>query len=209
MIRVIIADDHSLVRKGIKQIIDETKDIYVNAEASNGHELLSRIREEYFDIVLLDISMPGRNGIDILKQIKAENKKIQVLILSMHPEEQYAIRALKAGAAGYLTKESAPEELITAIKEVYNGKKYVSFNLTEKLIFELGVDSSKLPHENLSDREYEVMCLLASGKTVSEIAMEIYLSVKTISTYRSRILKKMNLKNNAEITKYAIENDLI
>ncbi|MCK4799058.1 MAG: response regulator transcription factor [Spirochaetes bacterium] len=209
MIKVIIADDHPVVRKGLKQILEESHHIVVEDEVSNGQELLEKLHTKNFDIVLLDISMPGRSGLDILKQIKYDKPNLYVLVLSMHPEEQYAIRALKAGASGYLTKESAPEELINAIIKVSRGGKYVSSSFAEKLAFSFTDDPQKPPHEKLSDREFEIMRMLASGKRVTEIAEELFLSVKTISTHRAKILKKMNFKNNAEITKYAIKNNLM
>ena len=209
MIKIIIADDHAIVREGLKQIIAETSDMMVADEASTGHEVLDKVRDNEYDVVVLDISMPGADGLDILKQLKRERPKLSVLVLSMHPEEQYAVRVLKAGAAGYLTKESAPDELIMAIRRVARGGKYVSPTLAEKMAFDLAHDKVKSPHETLSDREYQVMCLIASGKKAKEIAEELCLSVKTISTYRSRILEKMDMKNNAELTHYAIKERLV
>ncbi|MCX7981675.1 MAG: response regulator transcription factor [Syntrophales bacterium] len=208
-IEILIADDHPIVRAGFKQVLADTGDMEVAAEASNGQEVMSLIRKRDFDIILLDISMPGRNGLEILKDIKALKPKIPVLFLSIYPEEQYAIRALRAGAAGYLTKASAPHELIAAIRKVTSGGKYISTALAEKLTDYLGTDLDKAPHEKLSDRELQVMLMIASGKTVSQIAQELCLSVKTVSTYRSHILEKMKLKNNAEITLYAVQNKLI
>jgi DNA-binding NarL/FixJ family response regulator len=209
MIRILIADDHTIVRKGLKQIIAETTDMAVTDEACDGQEVLNKVRKDSFDMVLLDISMPGRTGLDILRELKTENPKLPVLVLSMYPEEQYAVRVLKAGASGYLTKESAPDELIAAIRKVSMGKRYVTPSLAEKLALNLQVDSDKPLHETLSDREYQVMCMIASGKTVGEIADKLSLSAKTISTYRARILEKMKMKNNAEITHYAIQNRLV
>lgn len=209
MIKILIADDHIIVRKGLKQIISETTDMVVAGEAGDGQEVLSKIRKNGFDLVLLDISMPGRTGLDILRELKIEKPKLPILVLSMYPEEQYAVRVLRAGASGYLTKESAPEELIAAIRRVSIGKKYVTPSLAEKLAVDLDVDSKKPPHETLSDREYQVMCMIASGKTVGAIAEKLALSAKTVSTYRSRILDKMKMKNNAEITHYAIQNKLV
>jgi two-component system invasion response regulator UvrY len=209
MIKTIIADDHSIVREGLKQILNETNDVSVSGEAKNGMELLEELRRQKFDVVVLDISMPGINGLDALKQIKIINPDLPVLVLSMHPEEQYAIRVLKAGASGYLTKESASEELLNAIRRIASGRKYVSPSLAEKLAVELDVDREKPLHETLSDREYQVLCMIASGRTVKEIAGELSLSVKTVSTYRSRILDKMHMANNAQLTYYAIENDLV
>ena len=209
MINILIADDHTIVRKGLKQILAETPDMVVADEASNGQEVLEKVRKSNFDVVLLDISMPGRSGLDILKELKSERPKLPVLVLSMYPEEQYAVRVLRAGAAGYLTKESAPDELVVATRKVAQGKKYVSPSLAEKLAFDLEMDSTRPPHEVLSDREYQVLCMIASGKTVGEIAENLALSTKTISTYRARILEKMNMKNNAELTHYAIQNKLV
>ncbi|MBN1547032.1 MAG: response regulator transcription factor [Syntrophaceae bacterium] len=209
MIRIMVVDDHAIVREGLKQILSDVGDMAVLAEAGNGQEALDKIRRGTFDVILMDISMPGRSGLEILKDIKSEHPKLPVLILSMHPEEQYAIRALKAGAAGYMNKSSAPDELIGAIRKVSAGRKYVSPSVAEKLALELGSDTEKLPHELLSDREYQVMLMLASGRTVSEIADELCLSVKTISTYRSRIMEKMNLKKNAGLTLYAVQHHLL
>ncbi len=209
MIKILVADDHTIVREGLKQIVGEVDDMAVADEAGNGQEALSKIREGEYDVVLLDISMPGRSGLEILKDIRAERPKLPVLILSMHSEEQYAIRALRAGASGYLTKASAPDELIGAIRKVSRGRKYVTASLAEKLALELDADTRKPPHETLSDREYQVMLMLAAGKSVTEIADELCLSVKTISTYRSRILEKMNMKKNAELTLYAVQNHLV
>lgn len=209
MIKVLIADDHAIVRQGLKRILAETPDMTVAGEAQNGVEALKKIREGEWDVVLLDVSMPGRNGVDTLKQIMSENRGIKVLILSMYPEDQYAVRLLKIGASGYMTKETAPEELVEAIRKVAQGKKYISPTLAELLLIELGVDSEKPLHETLSDREYQVFRLIGSGKTVSEIATLMSLSVKTISTHRAHILEKMKLKNNAELTLYVIQNSLI
>jgi two-component system invasion response regulator UvrY len=208
-IKIIIADNHTIVREGLKQILNETQDIKVTGEASNGQALLQKLREGHYDAVVLDISMPVLNGLDALKQIKSINPNIPVLVLSIHPEEQYAIRVLKAGALGYLTKESASDELIKAIRKVVSGRKYVSITLAEKLALDIDSDKEKPLHVTLSDREYQVLCLIASGKTVTEIANELSLSVKTISTYRTRILQKMRMKNNAQLTHYAILNGLV
>ena len=209
MINIIIADDHEIVRAGLKQIISNSNDLVVKGEANDGQQLLEKVRDEEYDVVLLDIKMPGRSGLDILKQLKVEYPDIPVIVLSMHPEDQYAVRTIKAGAAGYLTKETAGEKLIEAIKKVFNGGKYISPTLAEKLADSIANDKQKPPHEYLTDREFQVMCLIASGKTVTEIAKELFLSVKTISTYRQRILEKMNMKNNAELTHYVINNNLL
>jgi len=208
-IHILIADDHPIVRAGFKQVIADTDDMVVEDEAGNGQEVLNLVRKKNYDIILLDISMPGRNGLEIIKDLKVEKPKIPIMILSIYPEEQYAIRALRAGAAGYMTKASAPHELIAAIRKICQGGKYISAALAEKLTDYLDTDVTKPPHELLSDREHQVMLMIASGKTVSGIADELFLSVKTISTYRSHILEKMKLKNNAEITLYAVQNQLI
>jgi len=209
MIKVIIADDHPIVRAGLKQIITEDGTITVAGEASKGSELLAQVRRKDFDVVLLDLSMPGMDGIDVLKQLKIEKPNIPVIILTVHPESQYALRILKAGASGYLTKDSASDELIRAIRKVNGGGKYISQTLAEKIAFTLDGDAGKPPHETLSDREYQVLCLIGSGKTVSQIADTLALSVKTVSTYRTRILEKMQLSNNAELIHYAIQNQLV
>jgi two-component system, NarL family, invasion response regulator UvrY len=209
VIKIVIADDHPIVRAGLKQILADASDIEVVAEAGDGHEILKLIRKGNVDVVLLDLSMPGLMGLDALKQMNAENPKLPILVLSMHPEEQYAVRALKAGASGYLTKAAAPEQLIGAIRKVYRGGRYVSAALAEKLALGLKAGATGLPHENLSDREYQVLCLISSGKTVKEIAEELSLSEKTISTYRARILEKMNMKSNAELAHYGIKNELV
>ena len=209
MINILIADDHAVVREGLKQIISETPDMRVTDEADNGQDVLNKVSEQNYDVVLLDITMPGRSGLDVLKQLKSKKPKLPVLMLSVHPEEQYAIRTLKAGASGYLTKGSATDELIAAIRKISTGKKYVSSSLAEKLAFDLDMDYEKPRHEILSDREYQVMSMIASGKTVKEIADELSLSVQTISTYRSRILEKMKMKNNAEIIYYAVKQGLV
>ena len=209
MIRVLIADDHAVVRQGLKQILRDTREMVVAGEAVNGQEVLEKVRAEAWDVVILDISMPGHSGLDILKELKCERPKLPVLVLSMYSEDQFAMRVLKAGASGYLTKDSAPDELVKAIRKVVSGGKYVSPFLAEKLAFEIGMDSSKLPHETLSDREFQVLRMIATGKAVKEIAAELSLSVKTISTYRARLLQKMNLTTNAELIHYAIQNRLI
>jgi two-component system invasion response regulator UvrY len=209
MIKIFIGDDHAIVREGLKQIVAETSDMVVAGEAANGQQVLEQVRKGDWDLILLDIAMPGRGGLDILKQLRRERPKLPVLMLSMYPEEQYAVRALKAGASGYLTKESAPEELIAAIRKVSPGGKYVSSSLAEKLAVYLETDTEKPAHEMLSDREYQVMLMIASGKTAKQIADELSLSVKTVSTHRARTLEKMGMKNNAEITYYAIKQGLV
>lgn len=208
MIRILIADDHPIVRAGLKQILSEAADLAVTAEAADGHELLKLIRQGGCEVVLLDLAMPGLTGLDALKQIKVEKPALPVLVLSMHPEHEYGIRVLKAGAAGYLMKSAAPDQLVAAIRKVYRGGRYVSPALAEKMAFGLQAVAAELPHEALSDREHQVLCMIASGKTVKEIAAELSLSEKTISTYRSRILEKMNMKSNAELTHYGIKHNL-
>ena len=209
MIKVLIADDHAIVRDGLKQILADTSDIVAAGEASNGNQTVELARNGDYDLVLLDIAMPGRGGMDVLKQLRLERPQVPVLMLSMYPEEQYAVRSLKAGASGYLTKESASDELITAIRKVSQGGKYISSFMAETLAGYLKKDSEKTAHEQLSDREYQVMLMIASGKTVSEIAAALSLSVKTISTNRIRALRKMGMKNNAEFTYYAIKEGLL
>jgi len=209
MIKILIADDHAIVREGLKQIVAETLDMDVAGEAANGQQVLDQVRKGACDLVLLDIAMPGRGGLDTLKLLKLEYPKLPVLILSIYPEEQYAMRALKAGASGYLTKESAPEELIAAIRKLSQGGKYISSALAEKLALHLETNAGKPIHETLSDREYQVMLMIASGKTVKKVAEQLSHSVKTISTNRSRALKKMGMNNNAEFTYYAIKHGLV
>ncbi len=209
MIRILVADDHSVVREGIKQILAGLDDMTVEDEAGSGQEVLLKMTAKDYDLVLLDISMPGKSGLEVLEEIKVMKPRVPVLILSMHPEEQYAVRMLRAGASGYLTKASAPQELISAIRKVSRGGKYVTVSLAEKLAFELDAGAEKPRHERLSNREYQVMLLLASGMSVSEVAEDLCLSAKTISTYRTRILDKMDMKKNAELTLYAVKNNLI
>jgi len=209
MLRVLVADDHPIVRTGIKQILAEDPDVHVIGEAENGSEVIDFLLKNTCDLVLLDISMPGRSGIDVIKEVKQIYPHIAVLILSIYPEDQYAVRALRAGASGYITKASAPDELIKAVRKVAGGGKYISPSLAEVLAMQIDQKGAQQPHERLSDREYQVMLMLAAGKTVTEVADELFLSVKTISTYRARILEKMNMKNNAQLTVYAVENRLI
>ncbi len=209
MIEILIADDHAIVRQGLKQIVMETDDMLVTGEAANGQEVLNLLRKRSWDVVLLDLAMPGRGGMDTLRRLKKDYPDLPVLILSIYPEDQYAVRALKSGAAGYLTKESAPEELVLAIRKSARGGKYVSASLAEKLAIDLSEERSVVRHETLSDRELQVMLMLASGKTVSEIGHELSLSAKTISTHRTRLLKKMFMRTNAELTHYAFHNKLI
>jgi two-component system, NarL family, invasion response regulator UvrY len=206
---IIIADDHEIVRAGLKQIIADDPDLSVEGEAADGQELLEKLRKKKYDLVLLDMKMPGRSGLEILKQLKLEHPALPVLVLSMHSEEQYAVRTIRAGASGYITKETAPDKLLDAIRRVCGGGKYISQSLAEKLADSIADSQSKPPHEYLTDREFQVMSMIASGKTITEIAKELFLSVKTISTYRQRILEKMNMKNNAELTHYVISSNLL
>jgi two-component system, NarL family, invasion response regulator UvrY len=208
-IRVLIADDHAIIRQGLKQILSDTDDMEVTGEADGGILAVQLIREHQYDVVLLDVSMPDRNGIDTLKQIRKEAPKLPVLMLSMHPEEQYAIRALRAGAAGYLSKQGAPEQLVTAIRQVASGKKFVSAAVAEELANAIGEDLERPPHEKLSDREYQTLCMISSGKTLTQIAEQLNLSVKTVSVYRARLLEKMKLRNNAELTHYGLKHGLV
>lgn len=212
MINIIITDDHAVVRKGLKQIIEETPGFVVADEASSGNELLEKVRKNKYDVVILDISMPGKDGLDTLKELKQIAPDLPVLVFTIYPEEQYAVRLLKAGASGYINKESKPEELIEAIERVVRGRKYISSHLAELLANNLDSTSGsgQVPlHETLSDREFQVMCMIASGKTPTQIANELSLSINTISTYRIRILEKMKMRSNAEITHYAIKNRLV
>lgn len=208
MIRILIADDHAIVRAGLKQIIEGIPDMMLADEAANGWELLEKVRRSDFDVIVLDITMPGGGGMEVLRQLRIEKPKLPVLALSIHPEEQYGKRMLKAGAAGYLTKESAPDELVNAIRKVYSGGRYVSPQLAEKLAADLSSRSDGPPHEELSDREYQVMIMIGNGKMITEIAGALNLSVKTVSTYRTRILEKMRMKSNAELTHYVITQQL-
>jgi DNA-binding NarL/FixJ family response regulator len=209
IIKVFIADDHAIVREGLKQILAETRDIVVAGEAENGLDAIRLFRKSECQVMLLDISLPDRNGIEVLKQLKKEKPELAVLMLSMHREDQYAIRSLKAGASGYLTKQSAPKELVVAIRQVGAGLKYISPALAQELANHVGDDHEAPLHETLSDREYQTLTMIASGKTVGTIAKELSLSVKTVSEYRARLLVKMKLKNSAELTHYAIKNQLI
>ena len=209
MLRILIADDHTVVRKGLRQILlDEFPGAEIG-EVADGGELIKKVMSAKWDVVVSDLSMPGRSGLDALQQIKLTHPDLPVLILSIHPEEQYALRALMSGASGYLSKDTAPDELVKAVQKVLLGKKYISQAIAEKLANTFSSDASMQPHENLSDREFDVMKFLANGKSVSEIADTLSLSVTTVSTYRARIMAKMNLKSNSDLTKYAIENNLL
>jgi DNA-binding NarL/FixJ family response regulator len=209
MISVLIADDHTVVRQGLKQILSTDTQMSVVAEATNGNEVLRALERVKVDVLILDVTMPGKNGLDTLKEVKRNYPALPVLVLSMHPEDQFAIRMLRAGASGYITKESAPEELVEALRKVCRGGKYVSPQLAEKLAVFIEDDNTRAPHERLSDREFEILRMLALGKTVTEVADELLLSVKTVSTYRSRVLVKMKMTTNAELTRYALQSGLI
>ena len=209
MLKILIADDHSVVRRGIKQILSEESDMEVLGEASNSDEIFEQLYKEEWDLLILDITMPGKSGLDALIEIKQKKPGIKILILSMHPEEEIAFRALKSGADGYLNKESVPGELIKALRKVAAGGKYISSTLAENIFFSMNKDTTKSLHSELSEREFQVFCLIASGNTLSQIANELNLSVKTISTYRTRILEKMNLKSNVDITHYALKHKLV
>ena len=209
MLRVLIADDHEIVRKGLGKVLAETLQPIRIDEASNGQEAVNKVLKSEYDLVVLDLKMPGKSGLEVLKEIKEHRPKLPVLILSMHPEEQFAIRAIRAGASGYLTKECAGDELVIAIRKALKGERYISASVAELLASGLGTDSEKPLHEVLSDREYQVMLMIASGKTVGAIAKELCLSAKTISSYRTNILLKTGFKNSAEITHYAIQNKMV
>lgn len=208
-LRILIVDDHAIVRAGLKQILADENDMSVEGQADTSNEALQLARQESWDVVLLDILMPDRNGIETLQLLKKEHPKLNVLMLSMYRETQYAVRALKSGAAGYLNKQSAPAELVNAIRLVASGKKYISPEVAQELASEVSGEHDGLPHETLSNREYQTLCMIASGKAVSVIANSLSLSVKTVSMYRSRLLEKMQLKNNAELTHYAIKHGLV
>ncbi len=209
MAKILLADDHAIVRKGLKQVLTEDRSVFEVGEACTGRETLDRLREQKWDMLILDINMPDRSGIDILRQIHASYPSLRVLILSGFPERQYAVNVLRAGASGYLNKEMAPEELLVAVKTVLSGRRYVSAALAELLVTELDTDSEKPAHMQLSEREFQIFCKLAGGTSVSAIGAELCLSVKTISTYRSRLMEKMGFKSNADITAYALRNQLI
>jgi len=209
MIRVCVVDDHAVVREGLKRIISENAGMAVTAEAADGAEALRVLHSKPCDVVVLDITMPNKSGLDVLKELHAESPRLPVLVLSVHAEDQYAFRVLRAGAAGYLTKESAPEKLVQAIRKVVRGGKYVSAAVADRLMLVAEAETEKPLHEVLSDREYQVLCMIASGKTVTMIGEELGLSVKTVSTYRVRVLEKLEMKNNAELTHYAIKEGLV
>ncbi len=209
MIKVLVVDDHAIVREGWRQLLGETDDIRVEGEAANAGEAFDAVNRERWDVVVTDLTMPGKSGIDLLKDIRRLHPKLPVLVLSVHAEEQYGLRALRAGATGYLSKEAAPNELVTAVRRVCNGGRYVSPTMAELLAFRLDENLDAPPHEALSDREYQVLCLMGMGKSGADIAAELNLSPKTISTFRTRILEKMNLSGNADIIRYALKNNLV
>ncbi len=209
MIKVLLADDHTIVRAGLKELLSETGDITVSGEANDGAEALARIRESDYDVAVLDMSMPGRSGIELIRQVKRERPRLSILVLSMHSEEQYAVRALKAGASGYLTKESAADQLVAAIRRIAAGGAFVTPETAQRLALDVSTAGAAAPHTLLSDREFQVLRLIADGKSVSEIAKQLTLSVKTISTHKTRIMRKMRLANQAELIRYAIEHELL
>jgi len=209
MIKVLIADDHPIVREGLKQVIEKSLDMKVAGEALNGQEVLDHVYAEYWDVLILDFSMPGKSGLDVIKELRRERPSLPILVLSMHPEAELAPRLLKAGAAGYLTKESAPKELVNAIRKVHAGGRYVSPALAESLAEGLSHQSAGAAHRSLSDREYQVLLRIAAGASVQEVATEFSLSVKTVRTYRERVMEKLSLKNDVELSRYALENGLI
>ena len=207
--RILVTDDHPIFRSGLKETLLKESDVDFVGEAETGQKALELARKQRWDVVILDITMPGKGGFEVLQELRRELPKLPVLILSAHPEDQLALRLLKAGAAGYLTKDKAPQVLLTAIRKVLRGEKYVSELLGEKTVLELVSETTKPLHENLSEREYQVMCRLASGKTIRAIGKELFLSVRTVSTYRARVLDKLNMKTNAELIRYALLNNLI
>jgi DNA-binding NarL/FixJ family response regulator len=206
--RIVVADDHAIVREGIKRILDGQEGIEIAGEATNGHETLDRVRAGGFDILLLDLSMPGKSGIDLIKQVKDESPRLRVLVLTMHEEDQYAVRAIRAGASGYLTKESAPGQLVSAIRRLAEGRLYISPNVAEQIALDVQPRGDEAPHRHLSDREFEVFQLLVNGRSVSEIAGQLHLSVKTVSTHKTRILQKMNASSVADLVRYAVHHRL-
>jgi DNA-binding NarL/FixJ family response regulator len=208
MIRILIADDHEIVRKGLKQIVAENPAMVVAGEAASGQEALDLVQAQDFDVAILDIAMPGRGGLDILKSLRTQKPLLKIIMLSMYSEEQYAIRSLRDGASAYLTKANATDELIKAIEAVASGKRYITASVAERLASYIEENGSRLPHESLSDRELQVLVMIGAGKSVSEIAAELSLSIKTISTYRARLLEKMGMDSNAQLIKYAVEHRL-
>ena len=206
MTRVLVADDHAIVREGIKRILEGQEGVEIAGEATNGHEVLERVRAGGFDILLLDLSMPGKSGIELIKQVKDESPKLRVLVLTMHEEDQYAVRAIRAGASGYLTKESAPGQLVSAIRRLADGRLYISSSVAEQLALDIQPHGDEAPHRHLSDREFEVFQLLVNGRSISDIAAHLHLSVKTVSTHKTRILQKMSAASVADLVRYAIRH---
>jgi len=209
MIKILVVDDHALIRKGLKQLLEDCPDLQVTGEAASGNEAINKVRAEHFDLLLLDINLPDKHGIEVLKQFKSEQPDLKIIVLSMYPEEQYGVRALKAGAMGYINKQSASDTLINAIQQVVSGKKYISETLAEQLLNNLIGESQELMHQSLSNREYQTLCLMASGKSLNDISEIMSLSPKTVSVYRSRMLSKMGFSNNAEAIHYAISHHLV
>jgi DNA-binding NarL/FixJ family response regulator len=207
--RILIADDHPIFRAGLKEALTKEKDITFVGEADTGHKAVELTRKQRWDVIVLDITMPGKGGLEVLQELRREKPKLPVLILSAHPEDQLALRLLKAGAAGYLTKDKAPEVLVTAVRRVQAGGRYVSESLAEKLVSKFQTNGTRQPHEALSDREYQVMRMIAAGKSIKDIGKELFLSVRTVSTYRSRMLEKMRMSSNAELIRYAVHNKLV
>lgn len=209
MINILVVDDHALIRKGLKQLLEDSPDLKITGEAESGIQAINMVRVQHFDLMLLDINLPDMHGIEVLKRFKSEQPDLKIIVLSMYPEDQYGVRALKAGAMGYINKQSASETLISAIRQVLSGKKYISESLAEQLLNNLIGDSQELMHQSLSNREYQTLCLMASGKTLSDISEIMMLSPKTVSVYRSRMLAKMGFTNNAEAIHYAITHHLV
>jgi DNA-binding NarL/FixJ family response regulator len=209
VIKILIADDHAVVRRGIREILEDTPDLLVGAEAATAGDVLRLVRDQRWDVIVLDVHLPGANGLDLLHEVRRERPEMRVLVLTGYPEEQYALRAIKAGAMGFLTKESAPEKLVDAVRKIASGGRYVGDDVAQMLASAVAGDASGAPHERLSNREFEVLRILASGRTVSQVAEHLSLSVKTVSTHRTRILQKMGMKTNAELTHYAIRNKLV
>lgn len=207
--RILIADDHPIFRAGVKEILLKEKDVESIGEADTGHKVLELARKRRWDVVLLDLTMPGKDGLQVLPELRREQPELPILVLSAHPEDQLALRLLKSGAAGYLTKDKAPEVLLTAIRKVLRGEKYISESLAEKIALDTVSGATKSLHEMLSQREYQVMAMIAAGKTGKEIAKKLFLSIRTVSTYRTRVLEKMNMKTNAELIRYALQNKLV
>ncbi len=209
MIRILVADDHTVVREGIKQILARHEGMIVEDEAASGQEVLSKVAKKNYDLVLLDISMPGKSGLEVLEEIKVRHPKLPVLILSMHPEEQYEVQAIKAGGNGYVTKRSTPDEVVLAVRRVLNGKRYISPILAERVFFNLEFDGEKPPHAKLSQREFQVACMIGTGKTMKQITAELRLSINTVRTYRVRILQKIGVRGTNELIHYAVKHRLI